>query len=73
MQIRCLLEGESVDKILNEWHKLLPAYMDKWDLDRSQVKNVISSSMLAAGMSDIGILWAGEGWPNTFAKMPTVY
>ena len=37
VQVRCLLEGESVDKILNEWHELLPAYMDKWKLDRSQV------------------------------------
>lgn len=37
VQIRALLEGETVDNILNNWHELLPRYMEKLGLDRATV------------------------------------
>lgn len=37
IQVRCLLEGISTDDILNDWHRLLPEYMDKWKQSRKQV------------------------------------
>lgn len=36
VQVRSLLEGESVDNILENWHSILSDLMQKWDLDRSQ-------------------------------------
>lgn len=37
IQVRCLLEGVSTDDILNDWHTLLPEYMDKWKQSRKEV------------------------------------
>lgn len=37
IQVRCLLEGISTDDILNDWHRLLPEYMDKWKQSRKEV------------------------------------
>ena len=37
VQIRCLVDGVDTDSILQDWHTILPEYMDKWALDRSQV------------------------------------
>lgn len=37
IQVRCLLEGISTDDILNNWHRLLPEYMDKWKQSRKEV------------------------------------
>lgn len=39
VQIRCLLEGVSPDAILNDWHTVLPEYMQKWGVERGQVCN----------------------------------
>ena len=37
MQVRCLLEGVGVGEMLEGWHAMLPAYMQKWGLDRKEV------------------------------------
>jgi hypothetical protein len=42
VQIRCLLEGVAVEDMLNDWSKLLPAYMDQWGLDRAPVRYATS-------------------------------
>lgn len=39
MQIRCLLEGVSVEEMLERWHDLLPEYMQRWQLDRGEVRS----------------------------------
>ena len=38
VQVRCLLEGVGVGEMLEGWHALLPAYMQKWGLDRKEVR-----------------------------------
>ncbi len=38
VQIRCLLEGDSEEDILNNWHTILPDRMARWQLDRSEVR-----------------------------------
>jgi len=37
VQVRCLLEGVQPQDMLDNWHELLPAYMEKWGLKRSEV------------------------------------
>lgn len=37
VQIRCLLEGVSVEEMLEDWSRLLPVHMEKWSLDRAEV------------------------------------
>ncbi|KAK9839422.1 hypothetical protein WJX81_001239 [Elliptochloris bilobata] len=37
VQVRCLLEGVEPQDILTNWHALLPEYMQKWDLQRSEL------------------------------------
>ncbi len=37
VQIRCLLEGDSVQDILDHWHVMLQERMQHWGLERSQV------------------------------------
>jgi hypothetical protein len=38
VQVRCLLEGVPVEDILADWHGLLQEYMQRWQLDRSKVR-----------------------------------
>jgi hypothetical protein len=39
VQIRCLYEGVAVDDMLASWNsKILPQYMEKWQLDRQEVR-----------------------------------
>ena len=38
VQVRCLLEGYSEDDILREWHSILPECMQRWQLDRQEVR-----------------------------------
>lgn len=38
MQIRCLLEGVTPEQMLQTWHDMLPAYMQRWGLDRGEVR-----------------------------------
>lgn len=38
MQIRCLLEGVTPEEMLRTWHDMLPTYMQRWDLDRGEVR-----------------------------------
>lgn len=38
IQIRCLLEGVSVDEMLNTWEHMLPAKMAEWKLQRAEVR-----------------------------------
>ena len=44
IQVRCLLEGVSTDDILNNWHSLLPEYMDKWNQGRKEVTTLVDTS-----------------------------
>lgn len=37
MQVRCLLEGADPQDMLNNWHTMLPTYMQKWGLQRIEV------------------------------------
>lgn len=37
VQIRCLLEGVTVEDMLQHWHEMLPQHMEKWQLDRQEV------------------------------------
>lgn len=37
VQVRCLLEGVDPQDMLNSWHTMLPACMQKWGLQRSEV------------------------------------
>ena len=37
VQIRCLLEGVAPQEMLQTWHDMLPAYMQRWGLDRGEV------------------------------------
>lgn len=46
VQIRCLLEGVEVDDMLNNWSKMLPEYMEKWNLDRAEVKGFLHCVLL---------------------------
>lgn len=41
IQVRCLLEGVEVEDILNNWHRILPEYMEKWGLERKEVGDVL--------------------------------
>lgn len=38
VQVRCLLEGVSEDDILQNWHTILPHSMQRWHLDRQEVR-----------------------------------
>ena len=38
MQIRCLLEGVTPQEMLQTWHDMLPEYMQRWGLDRGEVR-----------------------------------
>lgn len=38
VQIRCLLEGVTVEDMLDNWHSILPEYMKTWNLDRNEVR-----------------------------------
>ena len=38
VQVRCLLEGVSEDDILQHWHTILPDSMQRWNLDRQEVR-----------------------------------
>ena len=40
VQIRCLLEDIPPYDILSSWHTILPEYMDKWQLSRTDVRVV---------------------------------
>jgi len=44
VQIRCLLEGITVDNMLNNWITLLPYYMTKWQLDRGYLVDLFGST-----------------------------
>ncbi len=37
IQVRCLLEGVDPDVILQNWHTILPEYMEKWKQSRKEV------------------------------------
>lgn len=37
IQIRCLLEGVKPDDILQNWHSILPEYMEKWQQSRKEL------------------------------------
>lgn len=39
VQIRCLYEGVAVQDMLDTWHKMLPAKMKQWGLDRQAVSS----------------------------------
>ena len=38
VQVRCLLEGVGEDDILQHWHTILPDSMQRWNLDRQEVR-----------------------------------
>ena len=38
VQVRCLLEGVGEDDILQHWHTILPDSMQRWQLDRQEVR-----------------------------------
>lgn len=38
VQVRCLLEGMAPDEMLQNWGTILPQYMQKWGLDRAEVR-----------------------------------
>ena len=38
VQIRCLLDGVSPEEMLQGWHDMLPAAMQRWGLDRGEVR-----------------------------------
>ncbi|KAL4538461.1 hypothetical protein Ndes2437A_g01479 [Nannochloris sp. 'desiccata'] len=44
VQIRCLLEGVTVEEMLNNWHSLLPEYMKTWNLDRNELVQLFGST-----------------------------
>jgi hypothetical protein len=39
------LEGVTVEEMLNNWHSLLPEYMQTWNLDRNEVRHEIILSI----------------------------
>ena len=41
IQVRCLLEGVEVEDILDNWHAILPEYMEKWGLERKEVGEIL--------------------------------
>ena len=51
MQIRCLLEGVGVDDMLENWDTLLPDYMQRWELDRAEVRPGASASARGRSLS----------------------
>lgn len=38
MQIRCLYEGVDPHDMLLSWHAMLPDYMQRWQLNRAEVR-----------------------------------
>ena len=59
LQIRCLYEGIHVDDILENWEHILPAKMNEWKLDRSEVRkranlpNQPKHTMLPFGLNSL--------------------
>jgi hypothetical protein len=48
VQIRCLLEGVDPQDMLLHWHDMLPEYMQRWQLDRLQVRLRSAPSSVSA-------------------------
>ena len=44
VQVRCLLDGTDPQDMLANWHELLPACMQRWGLQRSEVWGVLSAA-----------------------------
>ena len=64
VQIRCLLEGVSPDDILNDWHTVLPEHMEKWGVERGQVR-VVRLLLLLQWLTcfpAIAISWSSNQW-----------
>ena len=49
VQIRCLLEGVDPQDMLLTWHDMLPQYMQRWQLDRTEVGGWVGSRREAVG------------------------
>ncbi|EIE27437.1 hypothetical protein COCSUDRAFT_26736 [Coccomyxa subellipsoidea C-169] len=58
VQIRCLLEGDSEEDILNNWHTILPDRMARWQLDRSELVDLFGD------FRDEWIARDLDGWLN---------
>ncbi|KAL4452021.1 hypothetical protein ABPG75_007683 [Micractinium tetrahymenae] len=60
VQIRCLLEGVQPEEMLKSWHELLPEYMQRWGLVRSELVDLFGSTRDEWMAADL------EGWlaPN---------
>ena len=43
-QVRCLLEGVSVEEMLASWHALLPMFMARWALDCRELVDLFGST-----------------------------
>ncbi|BDA48771.1 hypothetical protein COCOBI_12-4530 [Coccomyxa sp. Obi] len=43
VQIRCLLDGDTEEDILENWHTILPDRMARWQLDRSELVDLFGS------------------------------
>ncbi|KAK9800246.1 hypothetical protein WJX73_005837 [Symbiochloris irregularis] len=65
VQIRCLLEGVSPDKILNDWHTVLPEYMQKWGVERAKLVELFGGTRDEWMASDLkGWLHMNRFYPN---------
>lgn len=60
VQIRCLLEGVSPEEMLENWSTMLPEYMEKWNLNRTQLVDLFGKTRDSWIQSDL------DGWlaPN---------
>lgn len=70
VQVRCLLEGVSPAAILADWHHLLPEYMSKWGLDRSELVELFGGTRDAWIRDDLpGWLEPNRIYPGVPAVM----
>ena len=49
VQIRCLYEGVDPHDMLQRWHDMLPDYMQRWQLDRGEVRSCRALASCSGG------------------------